>query len=62
MMTHGSGAAMHPSASQPESERLKHLKILFFASTVLIRNAAHAIIVEQPDAVADAIVAWARKI
>jgi pimeloyl-ACP methyl ester carboxylesterase len=32
------------------------------ASTALIRNAAHAIIVEQPAAVADAIVAWAKKI
>ena len=117
-------------SAQPEAERLKHLKILFFAkgndptswltgfhaavqksqatarnttpreeywaagtapildiqgaddpyrpassrnelveefgtkrvSTVLIRNAAHAIIVEQPAAVADAIVAWAKKL
>jgi pimeloyl-ACP methyl ester carboxylesterase len=31
-------------------------------SAVLIRNAAHAIIVEQPAAVADAIAAWAKKI
>jgi pimeloyl-ACP methyl ester carboxylesterase len=29
-------------------------------TTVLIRNAAHAVIVEQPDAVADAIIAWAK--
>jgi pimeloyl-ACP methyl ester carboxylesterase len=121
--------AIATDLSQPEAERLKHLKILFFAkgndptswragfhaavqksqatarnttpreeywaagtapildiqgaddpyrpassrdelveefganrvSTVLIRNAAHAIIVEQPAAVADAIIAWARK-
>jgi pimeloyl-ACP methyl ester carboxylesterase len=31
-------------------------------STVLIPRAAHAIIVEQPAAVADAIIAWARRI
>ena len=30
-------------------------------TTVLIRNAAHALIVEQPDAVADALIAWAKK-
>jgi pimeloyl-ACP methyl ester carboxylesterase len=31
-------------------------------STVLIPNAAHAVIVEQPGAVADAIIAWARRL
>jgi pimeloyl-ACP methyl ester carboxylesterase len=30
-------------------------------TTVLIPDAAHAVIVEQPDAVADAIIAWAKK-
>jgi pimeloyl-ACP methyl ester carboxylesterase len=31
-------------------------------TTVLIPNAAHAVIVEQPQAVADAIIAWAKKL
>jgi pimeloyl-ACP methyl ester carboxylesterase len=31
-------------------------------TTVLIPNAAHAVIVEQPAAVADAIIAWAKKL
>jgi pimeloyl-ACP methyl ester carboxylesterase len=31
-------------------------------TTVLIPNAAHAVIVEQPNAVADAIITWARKL
>jgi pimeloyl-ACP methyl ester carboxylesterase len=31
-------------------------------STVLIPHAAHAVIVEQPGAVADAIIAWARRL
>jgi len=31
-------------------------------TTVLIKNAAHAVIVEQPVAVADAIIAWAKKL
>ena len=121
--------AIATDPSQPEAERLKHLKILFFApghdptpwlqgfhatvqksqagardgtppseywaagtaplldmqgendpyrpassrnelveefgagrvTTALIRNAAHALIVEQPDAVADALIAWAKK-
>lgn len=31
-------------------------------TTVLIHNAAHAVIVEQPQAVADAIIAWAKRL